>query len=237
MSANRVIGICMVAITTGTWINQLLAQEHAYSVVDFVELPQEFAVHLSDGTRENCYDMKFHEQWNILPEKSILQKRVISYSLMEPGTAETIADPVPPEFTAMMARLPMVNGSWQLRNVSYEFMLLDPHLTDSTFRYNPENGSLDSLAGAFQRDLFELVRPALRYGNWHHDGERMLSLFFHEKWFIDPSTLKISKEVQAITPVIWQRRQTENGEPINEAGTGLPVYYKNRLDRIDLRNQ
>jgi hypothetical protein len=42
--------------------------------------------------------------------------------------------------------------------------------------------------------------------------------------------------VRAITPVIWQRRQTEAGDPVNEADTGLPVYYKNQMQQINLRN-
>jgi hypothetical protein len=35
--------------------------------------------------------------------------------------------------------------------------------------------------------------------------------------------------------VIWQRRRTAEGEGIDDAETGLPVYYKNPLRRIELR--
>jgi hypothetical protein len=48
--------------------------------------------------------------------------------------------------------------------------------------------------------------------------------------------MALDRQVNAITPVIWQRRRTVEGEPVNDAGTGWPVYYKNSLSRIELRN-
>ncbi|MCD4709533.1 MAG: hypothetical protein K8R52_01695 [Bacteroidales bacterium] len=48
--------------------------------------------------------------------------------------------------------------------------------------------------------------------------------------------LKKRKNENGITPVIWQLRQTAEGEPVHDAETGFPVYYKLKLERIDLRN-
>jgi hypothetical protein len=35
--------------------------------------------------------------------------------------------------------------------------------------------------------------------------------------------------------VIWQERQTAEGEALHDAETGYPVYYILKLERIDLR--
>ncbi len=82
---------------------------------------------------------------------------------------------------------------------------------------------------------------------------------FHEQWRVNAANSSISKKVngyevscanrigdiltaeesvrlRGISPVIWQQRQTADGEPIHDAATGLPVYYKLKLQRIDLRN-
>ena len=66
--------------------------------------------------------------------------------------------------------------------------------------------------------------------------KQLLSVIFHEEWFMDPVSGQITKKVLGLTPVIWQRRLTTTGDPVNEAGTGKPVYYKNQLSRIELRN-
>ena len=127
-------------------------------------------------------------------------------------------------------------GASHLRNVSYEFMLLDPHIRESAYIAFPEPDSMDSWTRKLQIDLISLIKPRDHSGYSYDYNEQLLSVIFHEKWFIDPLTLEITKRVQGITPVMWQRRRTNKGEPVNDTDTGLPVYYKNQLCRIDLRN-
>ena len=100
----------------------------------------------------------------------------------------------------------------------------------------PEPDSMDSPTRQLQDQLIALVIARSNAGKRYRLSEQMLSVIFEEDWSINPTNLMVSKKVRAITPVIWQRRQTETGEPINEAETGLPVYYKLSLQPIPLRN-
>jgi hypothetical protein len=52
---------------------------------------------------------------------------------------------------------------------------------------------------------------------------------------IEADHQEFRKRIKALTPVIWQERQTADGEPIPDGETGYPVYYKLKLGRIELR--
>jgi len=95
---------------------------------------------------------------------------------------------------------------------------------------------MDAATRSLQSELISFIKSCSSVGSWYDLPNQLLSVQFHEEWVIDPVTLQISKKVRGITPVIWQRRRTEAGESINDADTGLPVYYKNQLPPIQLRN-
>ena len=99
-----------------------------------------------------------------------------------------------------------------------------------------EPDSMDGPTRQLQDQLIALVNARSDAGERYRLPEQMLSVIFEEDWSINSTNLVVSKKVRAITPVIWQRRQTETGEPINEAETGFPVYYKIELQQISLRN-
>ena len=65
--------------------------------------------------------------------------------------------------------------------------------------------------------------------------KNVYSVIFFEDWFIDPETLYMEKRVNAIAPVLWQRRKTAGGQPLDDPETGYPVYFKSILFRIPLR--
>ena len=136
----------------------------------------------------------------------------------------------------ILSSIPSKNGAIPIRNISYEFHLLDPHLVASGNRAFSEPDSLDGPTRQLQDQLIALVTARNTFEERYQLDQQLLSLIFHEDWSINPANLMVSKKVRAITPVIWQRRQTETGEPINEAETGLPVYYKIELKQIFLRN-
>jgi len=62
----------------------------------------------------------------------------------------------------------------------------------------------------------------------------VFSIIFFEDWYIDPITLYMEKKVNAVAPVLWQRRKTADGLPIDDDDTGYPVYFKSVLFRIPL---
>ncbi len=225
MSKYRVIRICLLFILTGTSGVRAITQDTVHHVIDFVDL-----------TMENGWTIEFHETWDISLEGNSIQKSVTNYQPLDCNNPLAPTDTLHQRFNTLIQQLPVVRGASHLINVSYEFMLLDPHIRESGNIAFPEPDSMDSWTRKLQTDLISLIKPLAHSGNSYDYNEQLLSVIFHEKWFIDPLTFEITKRVQGITPVMWQRRRTTAGEPVNEADTGLPVYYKNQLDRIDLRN-
>ncbi|MGW8316408.1 MAG: hypothetical protein ACWGNV_12465, partial [Bacteroidales bacterium] len=96
--------------------------------------------------------------------------------------------------------------------------------------------SMDRNTRELQGAFIALLKNRTLNGNRYDWKQEMLSVEFLEQWSIDPATLEITRTVESVTPVIWQRRQTKEGEPVDEAGTGYPVYYKNSLRPVPLRN-
>jgi hypothetical protein len=132
--------------------------------------------------------------------------------------------------------LPERMGKINLRNLSYEFVLLDPHLIASGNTAFPEPDSMDQATRRLQAKLIELIEKLSRTAGQYPLEDQLLSVLFHEDWSLDVETRVITKTVWGLTPVIWQRRQTVSGESINDGDTGLPVYFKLQLENIRLRN-
>ena len=193
-----------------------------FHVVDFVDLPNTSF----GGTIE------FHETWEIRPEIPAILKTVQHYILRDQsGSARSVDS------------LLQQKGSMLPGMLSYEFMLLDPHIQESGNLAFPEADSMDARTSSLQSGLIDLVEGRIDRtegttdaGNRYDLRQQLLSVIFHEEWHIDPATLQLTRKVRGFTPVIWQRRMTEDGFPVNDAETGFPVYYKNPLNRIDLRN-
>jgi hypothetical protein len=132
---------------------------------------------------------------------------------------------------------PASRGLVTLGDIRYEFTLLDPHLPESGNTAFPSPDSMDAATRALQEEFINLVNSCSASGAWYDLPNQLLSVLFREKWTVDLATMQMTKKVFEITPVIWQRRKTQEGEPINDGDTGLPVYYKNELPPIRLRNR
>jgi len=82
-------------------------------------------------------------------------------------------------------------------------------------------------------DEYHLTQSVPSMSEIKYDLKRnVFSVIFFERWSIDPETLYIDKRVNAIAPVLWQRRRSIEGQPFDDPDTGLPVYYKSILFRI-----
>lgn len=206
---------CLLLVTlAGPVTPDLTAQDKVHHLVDKVELPAA----LDREGRSACF-LAFREQWTFLP-KGALAKEVSGFELSCSGERSELALP---------------EGSTRIRELSHEFMLLDPHLVESNNRAFPEPDSLDLPTRRLQADLIELIRENSPVLSRYDPSMQLLSVIFHEEWTVDSYTGVIEKKVKAITPVIWQRRQTAEGDGVDDVDTGLPVYYKNPLEKIYLR--
>ncbi len=159
------------------------------------------------GGEDSLSTLRFLEEWVIDPIQASISKQVLEF-----------------------------DGTISFKNISYEFHLLDPHLVSSGNRAFPEPDSMDEPTRQLQEALIALISARANFKQTYRLEDQILSVIFYEEWSQDPETFEVTKRVRAITPVIWQRRQTEAGDPVNEANTGLPVYYKNQLQQINLRN-
>ena len=93
----------------------------------------------------------------------------------------------------------------------------------------------EQMAKEIQMAIIALLNKSHPLPEHYDPQEQLLSVYFHEDWSIEENPLVFTKKVKALTPVIWQRRQTADGEPLLDPDTGYPVYYKLKLERIDLR--
>lgn len=191
-------------------------QEGVFTLVDFIDVAPSF-----QELADSICTMEFLEEWIIQPEKHTLQKYVLDQD----------SSCIP-----LIMNLPERMGKINLRNLSYEFVLLDPHLIASGNAAFPEPDSMDQATRRLQAMLIKLIEELSRTAGQYPLEDQLLSVLFHEDWSLDTETRVITKTVWGLTPVIWQRRQTVSGESINEAETGLPVYFKLQLENIRLRN-
>jgi hypothetical protein len=180
--------------------------------------------------------LELWETWTFDPEKPAILKETSRYLVRSPRDSLATPQEGMLRFTAMVRNLAHGNDPVHLKGIRYEFNLLDPHLEGSGTEGFPEPDSMDRATRALQAALIRMVEKRIpRIGQYRLE-EQLLSVWFQEEWIIDPVSMEITRSVGALTPVIWQRRRTVEGEPVDEAGTGWPVYYKNPLSPVYLRN-
>ncbi len=149
--------------------------------------------------------LEFQEQWVLNVAKASISKEINAYGISCTDSTESLSLP---------------EGAIRLKDISYEFSFLD---------------LLDQRARKLQEEVIALINIKNPIPEIYDPREQLLSVYFHEEWGIDADQQVFTKRVKGITPVIWQQRQTTSGEAIHDAETGYPVYYKLKLDRIDLR--
>jgi len=155
--------------------------------------------------RQPSCRLEFQEEWIIDPAGSSISK-----------TVDTVKFPC----DDLSVNVTLPEGITRLKNISFEFSFLDL----------PEQ-----MAKEVQMAIIALVNKSYSFPEFYDPGEQLLSVFFHEEWSMDEDPMVFSKKVKALTPVIWQRRQTTSGEPLLDPDTGYPVFYKLELERINLR--
>lgn len=162
---------------------------------------------LNPKRKASC-SLEFQEQWILNVGKASISKVVNAYEISCKDSSDV---PGLPE------------GVIRLRNLSYEFSFLD--LRDA----------LDQKAIELQEAMIALIKDRYPIPEVYDPREQLLSIYFHEDWVLEADHQVFKKTVKAITPVIWQERRTAEGEALHDAETGYPVYYKLKLERIDLR--
>ncbi len=149
--------------------------------------------------------LEFHEQWTIRVHGSSISKEVSSFRY---SCADSTRSLFPAE------------GKLRVRDISYEFSFLDPR---------------GEVMRELQEGIITLINSMHPLPGVYQAEKQLLSVHFHEDWILDGEQQDIQKKVTGITPVIWQIRQTVDGEPVLDGDTGYPVYFKLTLDRIPLR--
>jgi hypothetical protein len=149
--------------------------------------------------------VEFQEEWIIDPASSSILKTVKSFEF-------------PCDDGSSSATLP--DGTTRLKNLSFEFSFLDL----------PEQ-----MAKEIQMAIIDLLNKRYPLPEYYDPQDQLLSIYFHEDWSIESGHKTFTKKVRGLTPIIWQRRQTADGEPLLDPDTGYPVFYKLELERIDLR--
>ncbi len=156
--------------------------------------------------RQASCSLEFQEQWILNVAALSISKKVDAYGISCTDSTD-------------LAFLP--EGEVRIKEISYEFSFLN--LSD------PQERKL-------QEALISLINQSFPIPEVYEPAEQLLSVYFHEDWVIEADHQEFRKRIKALTPVIWQERQTADGEPIPDGETGYPVYYKLKLDRIDLRH-
>jgi len=214
MRCLRSIAFILLTAFTGFYVSPLTAQAGYHRIIDFVEVPDEIG-----NTGDSACFIEFMEQWTFL-DKGSLTKEVTGFEFE--CSREQQDHSLPPGIT-------------RIKDINYEFMLLDPHLVESRNQAFSEPDSMDLYTRNLQAGLIELIQRQAPISPLYDLRKQLLSVHFHEEWILDADTRKISKKVKAITPVIWQRRQRVDGTGIDDGESGLPVYYKTPLEKIMLR--
>ena len=193
-----------------------VAQETQIEVSDAVHLPS-----VLTGQPDHSWFLEFRETWTFPEDGTGIRKDVDSYRVKDLQHPEIEEDSLLTAFGEMIEGLPRARGVHRFGEFSYEFLLADPGMEQKNNLHAP---------------VVEMVSRHSAVAGHYKLPEQLLSVHFHETWYMDPDSSTITKKVLAMTPVIWQRRATKDGEPVNDAETGLPVFYKIQLERIPLRN-
>ena len=162
---------------------------------------------LNPKQKVSC-SLEFQEQWILNVANASISKEVNAFGISCKDSTEALSLP---------------EGTVRLKNLSYEFSFMD--LMDLT----------DQKASQLQETMIALINHRYSFPEVYNPQEQLLSVYFHEDWVIEADHQHVKKKVKGITPVIWQQRQTAEGEPLHDAATGYPVYYKLKLERIELR--
>lgn len=186
----------------------LSAQESRHRILDFVDLPAE----LNQERHPGC-KMEFREEWTLDPASSSLSKKVDEYRISCEDSSEHLSP---------------AKGELRIKNISYEFSFLD--LQEEAMPIIGEEKVLK-----LQKDFIALINALHPLPEFYDPPLQLLSVYFLEDWVFKADQKTINKRVKGIAPVIWQQRQTADGDPVLDAATGYPVYYKLRLEQIDLR--
>lgn len=218
------------------FLSALTAQDRSFQVVDFVDLPKEMDYYETDPVLKGSWYLEFHEVWIIVPQQRRLLKEVTGVIPGNKNAGDMSPDSLRQRFAGLIGRMAGAEGNIRVEDVRYEFILLDPHRQGAPDVGLSEADSLDEWTRELQGQLIELVKASDDPGKIFDLPDQMLSLFLDEDWTIDPETFQIAKDVTGISPVYWQRRRTTDGNPVNDAETGFPVYYRNVSSRIRLRN-
>jgi hypothetical protein len=197
-------------------VTATMAQGTHMEVIDLVPLPSSLT-----GQPDHSWILEFRETWTFMENGDGIHKDVISYRVKDLQHPEAEEDSLLPVFMEMIEGLPRARGARRFGEFSYEFPLTDQEMKQKNNLHGP---------------VVEMVSRHSAAAGHYKLNEQLLSVAFHETWYIDPDSAGITKKVLALTPVIWQRRATGDGEPVNDAETGLPVFYKIDLERILLRN-
>ncbi len=209
--------LCILLVPAASWGNAAVAQEHSFQVTDMVELPEQLT-----GQRDPDWYLELDETWTISANGPVFTKSVSGYRVFSKQDPDAGGDSLQSAFREMIRVTLSSRRTSRFDGITCEFML----------REDPGQPP-----GELQRAFIPLISrhsaTAARY-----DLEQQLnSVHFHEEWTIDPASFRITRRVTGIDPVIWQRRKTTGGEPVDDAESGLPVYYKIRLEQIPVRNR
>ncbi|MEN8230559.1 MAG: hypothetical protein ABFS38_20540, partial [Bacteroidota bacterium] len=142
VSGILVIRICLITFFAGTPGIEAMTQDRAHHVIDFVDLPTDLVG--KDPDRDSAWYIEFRETWNIHPDRSIISKSVVKYFPRDRNAPLVSADTLQQRLATLIRQQPESKGTVQLRNISYEFMLLDPHIRESGNKAFPEPDSMDS---------------------------------------------------------------------------------------------
>ncbi len=204
----KILGILIILLAFQGH-SMVFAQPGLHRVLDLVDLPAE----LNPDKAQGCM-MEFQEEWTLNHCHALsISKEVNEYVI----SCEDSSDLFFP-----------AEGKLRIKNISYEFSFLD---------LQKDAGPLlrEEAVKELQVDFIELISSRFPIPELYNPDEELLSIYFHEEWILEAEGREIIKQVKGITPVIWQLRQTKDGEAIHDPETGYPVYYKLKLGRIDLR--
>jgi hypothetical protein len=188
--------------------SQAVAQSVLHRVLDRVDLPAE----LNPLRKTGCL-LEFREEWVLDPPSSSISKKVNGFELSCEDSSDL-------DFPA--------SGELRIKNISYEFSFLDL-LNEAASMLQEE------AVRKLQSDFIDLIIRRIPVSELYNPKEQLLSIYFHEDWILEADNQEIRKQVKGITPVIWQQRLTAEGIAVPDPETGYPVYYKLKLERIDLR--
>jgi hypothetical protein len=198
------------------WGTVARAQDQSFRVTDRINLPVQLA-----GQEAPAWYLVFEGTWTVGAKWALVTKTVDRYMVFDHQDPNADADSLRAGFRDLLGASLSSRGRNRFTGITYEFLL----------REDP-----DLAAHPLQEALIPLIRRRSAMAG-HYDLESQLnSLLFREEWHVDPVSLEITRKVTGITPVIWQRRRTKEGIPVNDAESGLPVFYKINLEQLIQRN-